>query len=234
MLTTPTHEPLTDEEFERLGSFLEKTGTPGVNCEWVDGYFAALICGPEPTSPSEGLKEILGDDVVFDSKEQASDIVGLLMRHWNTIASELQRTLGKRDVYLPVLLEDEAGVARGNHWALGFMRGAQKRPDGWRELVNSDEHGGSLLPMMMLAHEDDPDPDMRPPPIEADKRQQLIAEMVAGLTRIYRHFEPARRVSSRVPPMAPRRRGTSKVGRNDPCPCGSGRKYKHCCAQSLH
>lgn len=22
----------------------------------------------------------------------------------------------------------------------------------------------------------------------------------------------------------------SKVGRNDPCPCGSGRKYKACCA----
>lgn len=21
----------------------------------------------------------------------------------------------------------------------------------------------------------------------------------------------------------------SKIGRNDPCPCGSGRKYKHCC-----
>lgn len=20
-----------------------------------------------------------------------------------------------------------------------------------------------------------------------------------------------------------------KVGRNDPCPCGSGKKYKHCC-----
>jgi preprotein translocase subunit SecA len=23
-------------------------------------------------------------------------------------------------------------------------------------------------------------------------------------------------------------RGAQKVGRNDPCPCGSGRKYKHC------
>ena len=22
-----------------------------------------------------------------------------------------------------------------------------------------------------------------------------------------------------------------KVGRNDPCPCGSGRKYKHCCLE---
>ncbi|MCE2482866.1 MAG: SEC-C domain-containing protein [Alphaproteobacteria bacterium] len=23
--------------------------------------------------------------------------------------------------------------------------------------------------------------------------------------------------------------GSRKIGRNDPCPCGSGRKYKHCC-----
>ncbi|MBO9308088.1 SEC-C metal-binding domain-containing protein [Thermomicrobium sp.] len=22
------------------------------------------------------------------------------------------------------------------------------------------------------------------------------------------------------------------MGRNDPCPCGSGKKYKYCCAQS--
>jgi uncharacterized protein len=234
MLTTPTHEPLTDDEFERLGSFLEKTGPPGVNCEWVDGYFAALICGPELTLPSECLQEILGDDVVFDSQEQASDIIGLLMRHWNTIAAELQRTIAERHVYLPVLLEDGTGVVRGNHWALGFMRGVQKRPDGWRELLNSDEHGGSVLPMMMLAHEDDPDPDMRPPPIEGDKREQLIAEMIAGLTRIYRHFEPARLLYSRAPAMASGRRRTAKIGRNDPCPCGSGRKYKHCCAQPLH
>ena len=27
----------------------------------------------------------------------------------------------------------------------------------------------------------------------------------------------------------PVRRSAPKVGRNDPCPCGSGKKYKHCC-----
>ena len=27
------------------------------------------------------------------------------------------------------------------------------------------------------------------------------------------------------------RRAVAKVGRNDPCPCGSGRKYKHCCLE---
>jgi uncharacterized protein YecA (UPF0149 family) len=27
------------------------------------------------------------------------------------------------------------------------------------------------------------------------------------------------------------RRPTPKVGRNNPCPCGSGKKYKHCCGK---
>jgi preprotein translocase subunit SecA len=29
-------------------------------------------------------------------------------------------------------------------------------------------------------------------------------------------------------PIAPVVRETRKVGRNEPCPCGSGKKYKHC------
>ncbi|OQX88703.1 hypothetical protein B6D60_01480 [candidate division KSB1 bacterium 4484_87] len=28
-------------------------------------------------------------------------------------------------------------------------------------------------------------------------------------------------------------RETPKVGRNDPCPCGSGKKYKKCCGRNL-
>jgi hypothetical protein len=31
---------------------------------------------------------------------------------------------------------------------------------------------------------------------------------------------------------APSGRGAPRVGRNDPCPCGSGRKYKHCCLRA--
>jgi len=31
----------------------------------------------------------------------------------------------------------------------------------------------------------------------------------------------------------PIRRGGGKVGRNDPCPCGSGKKYKQCCLLRL-
>jgi preprotein translocase subunit SecA len=31
------------------------------------------------------------------------------------------------------------------------------------------------------------------------------------------------------PKPAPRTASGDKVGRNDPCPCGSGKKYKRCC-----
>ena len=30
---------------------------------------------------------------------------------------------------------------------------------------------------------------------------------------------------------APVQRKTEKIGRNDPCPCGSGKKYKYCCGK---
>ncbi|MGB9742468.1 MAG: preprotein translocase subunit SecA [candidate division WOR-3 bacterium] len=35
-----------------------------------------------------------------------------------------------------------------------------------------------------------------------------------------------------APAVAPVRRETPKVGRNDPCPCGSGKKYKYCCGRA--
>lgn len=29
----------------------------------------------------------------------------------------------------------------------------------------------------------------------------------------------------------PKQAKSNKVGRNDPCPCGSGKKYKNCCGK---
>lgn len=36
-----------------------------------------------------------------------------------------------------------------------------------------------------------------------------------------------------LPKLAPRKREAPRVGRNDPCPCGSGKKYKKCCGAGL-
>jgi len=40
----------------------------------------------------------------------------------------------------------------------------------------------------------------------------------------------ARFVPMKIPPTkAQLLRSPPRVGRNEPCPCGSGRKFKHCC-----
>ena len=41
------------------------------------------------------------------------------------------------------------------------------------------------------------------------------------------------KVPEREHKQEPIRRDAPKVGRNDPCPCGSGKKYKHCCGKDL-
>ncbi|AYL27732.1 YecA family protein (plasmid) [Xanthomonas citri pv. citri] len=223
-----TQQPLNDAQLDRLGDFLEGVGAPAMNLEMLDGFFAALICGPETVLPSEHLPQVFGEDHCFDSNDQAAEILGLVMRHWNTIASELFRTLEKDDVYLPVLLEDADGAVHGNDWARGFMRGIQLRPNSWQELIGSEEFGGPMLPIMILTHEHDPDPAMRPPEIAPDKRDELLQSLIAGLTHIYRYFASHRQLAT----QGPLRRQGPKIGRNDQCPCGSGRKYKHCCATS--
>ncbi len=54
-------QPLTDAEFERLSGVLERFGDKcSMNLEQLDGFLAALICGPELVAPSEFLPVILG------------------------------------------------------------------------------------------------------------------------------------------------------------------------------
>lgn len=181
-MSTLSHNPLTDAELERLAEFLGRCkGGRAINIEELDGFFAALIVGPGLVMPSEYYPHIFGGSLdetcEFETIDQANGVLSLLMRHWNTIAS----TLNGGDVYLPVLLEDNTGVACANDWAYGFMRGVELRHDNWAGLINDEEHGGSILPMMMLYHEHDPDPVMRPKPISPGQREEIIRDMAAGL-----------------------------------------------------
>lgn len=218
---------LSEEEFDRLADFLGKsTSERAMNIEMLDGFFCALLVGPETVPPSEYLPVVFGDTTgeswAFDSMEEANEILALLMRHWNAIASVLQN--GKP--HLPVLLADAEGVERGNDWAEGFMRGIGCRGRSWAELIQDEEHGGCLIPMMLLAFEHDEDPKLRAGPFTSEKRTEILAHMAAGVVLAYRYFLPRRQ---RTANASPTQRHSVHIGRNDPCPCGSGKKYKRCC-----
>jgi preprotein translocase subunit SecA len=54
----------------------------------------------------------------------------------------------------------------------------------------------------------------------------------AGFSSAAADQEAAMRKQGEGGKLEPIRRGKPKVGRNDPCPCGSGKKYKQCCGKT--
>lgn len=223
------NEPLTGAERDRLRQFLKNCkGSKAMNIEEMDGFFSALVAGPETVMPSEYLPEVFGrekeDANHFESVEEANDILALIMRHWNDIAG----TLSEGEVYFPLLLENENGGEHGNDWARGFIRGTRLCHHGWAELLADDRQGGCMIPMLMLYHEHDEDPVLRPKPIGPEQREKVIESMAAGLGEAYRYFRQHGNPDASTCGPEPRHTA-SKIGRNAPCPCGSGKKYKRCC-----
>ena len=225
--------PLNDVERGRMNAILSRFHSEDAihNAEEVDGFFAALICSPEIAKPNEYLAEIWGemtDDEAFAGEQEFQEFLRLLMRHWNSIGRKLEED----DVFTPLLFEDEAGTAHGNDWARGFMRGVHLHRAAWEELF-VDELYSPLVPILALAYEHDPDPEMRPykDGIDAERREKLILGAAAGVTAIYEYFGPERRrIAAEFDGR--RRQAERKIGRNDPCGCGSGKKYKHCCGKA--
>ena len=64
--------PLTDADYDRLADALNRFhGERAMNLEQLDGFFAALICGPNLVRPSEYLPEIWGGGEMADEEETA-------------------------------------------------------------------------------------------------------------------------------------------------------------------
>jgi uncharacterized protein len=215
---------------DRLESFLNKgAARGGMNFEEADGFLAAVMCCPDLVPPSEFLPVVWGgadQKSGFESSEQATEIVTLLLRHWNAIGAVLRAG----DVYLPVVGEISNGVPNGGDWGKGFFRGMRLAQESWAELMQSDQGVACLIPILALAHEHDPNPELRPAPIPPEKREQFVGYAAAGVMRAYELFEPQRRALARaVRQQHVHRRETPKIGRNAPCPCGSGKKFKACC-----
>ncbi len=223
-------KPLTDAELQRLATFLGGIHNgKALTLAGLDGFFCALVASPDLVLPSEYLPVVWGgelpDENAFESDADANAIIGLILRHWNSIIAEFE----KFRVYVPLFDEaDELGVP-GRQWARGYMRGDALHRRGWTELF-TDENEGQLMAIPMVAGEIDPG--FPSEPMAAEKAEQLEAWMAAGAGRAWRHFSEQRRNAARASGETRTvQRAVAKVGRNEPCPCGSGKKFKQCCGR---
>jgi uncharacterized protein len=233
---------------ERLAGFDER-----VSLEWLDGCMAALRAGPRATVPAEWLPRLLGDawERTFADPQDVQQAMDTLLARWNVIASQLDAEAlfdAPDELRLSPLLTEyptetrDALVAEGKLkpeeaadwpllgelWALGFLEAVEIFAEDWVDPAPDNEdaawYDGCMRAIEALTLRDEgavkADQQLRYPGATLS-REDLVDEACIAVQDLRCYWV------EHAPRHAPRR-VLPTPGRNDPCPCGSGRKFKKC------
>jgi len=220
--------PLTEADLDRLEELLECEAFAGeaFRLDEIQALLCAVISGPQPVMPSVWLLEALGAGLENSAAAEVAETVELLMRLNNDIAQALLAD----ETVAPLLYPVDEGSEEYDFaaWADAYIVGANLGGD-WYELAgkHAEDLSELLEPLFLLngmLKEDVENSGERwfPPAEEA----RLIADVQDNLPLVVQtlyNFWRNKRVGGKVATA------DEKVGRNDPCPCGSGKKYKACC-----
>lgn len=192
-----------------------------MRCDEVQGFMMALLSGPDALNPTNWLPEILGEESLFDAKER-TEIERLVM----AMAADMRMKLNEK--ILPDLwfYEDEAGNPDFYTWCNAYLYALDIVPTDWFEAVDQEEFEDLFYPIMALGgiydEEENGEVILH---LNEKELTQLESDLPHVLLDIYWYWQA---IINK--PQTVRREG-EKVGRNDPCPCGSGKKYKACCGK---
>lgn len=209
-------------------------GEDAPSISYVDGALAGLLLAPQPIPPEEWLPRLgAGPEVAFADPADRDRLARLLQARQSEIAAELLEGGG---VFAPVYETTDEGDDIWQFWLLGLSAALTLDREHWEAMIASDDEDVSAAAMGLmslvatlpgfrgaLSEQEDRDlSDLGDLTAAAPELLPYFAEVLYrrrhGLERVVMtdDFLPAPAVSS-------------KIGRNDPCPCGSGRKYKKCC-----
>jgi uncharacterized protein len=220
---------LTQEERDWLDYFLmDEIIPPGaMDLENIDGFLTALAAGPMDVPREEWWlriwSELATEEPDFETQEQGDYVRALIDRHWETVGRRLKAGYRHKP-----WLDEQGEPESSENWAIGFIVGMDMRPGSW-DRIHRHKQGSLavastllLLPPEYLAEADE-EQDEELEPLDEESRAPIIANLpdLVRMAYAFWHDQPV------LPLFEPRR--VQKIGRNEPCLCGSGRKYKKCC-----
>ena len=213
-------------DLEALDQFLMSDESPEACMQLsdLDGFLTGIAIGPELVKPSEWLPAIWGsEEPVLDDAEQARTVIGTIMGRYNEILRVLDTD---PEAYAPIFWEGPDGELIAADWAEGFRDAVRLRQDAWQPLFEDRQANVMLTPIMVLC--DDPEGGS---PLEVDPEESaaLRAEAANRIPACVASIHAFWKDRRGRPAAGAGRAKSPKVSRNDPCPCGSGRKYKRCC-----
>jgi len=220
-------QPLTDKEFDELDTFLLGDLSPedAMTMDHLHGYLTAIAIGPEPITPAEWLPGVWGEDPKngpkFKNAKQEERIVNLIMRFMNEVLVTFE--VAPKE-FEPLFVEYEhegKPLLNAEAWCWGFWEGMELREGSWNEIWESE--AAPLMRPIYLMGADEIKPEELPEVEDPVKAHQLALQLEANLPAIHKFWVPRRKAG-----VTTVKREDPKVGRNDDCPCGSGKKYKKC------
>ena len=199
-------KPLSATELEELVAGLDELG--GLDIFGLNGLLHAVTVAPSLIPPSVWLPLLFGDGQVEFGKAHAQ----LVLRQYQCIVTAKEPPPGA----IPEATDEEGCTS----FATGFVAGAELDPE-WLE---KPERWVLAAPLVYLAGRFE----LLPERVieQLDTQPNFDAETRTNLATIIRQCGVA---FARLRGPGPTIVSGPRIGRNDPCPCGSGRKYKRCC-----
>jgi uncharacterized protein len=231
---------LNDAELDELGLLLEATPAPldALDVPMLDGFLAGVVVQPQPVPEADWLRWVFDGD---EGRALPADVDPAWLARCRSLILRrrdvLQAGLADEGWFDPIVLDTERAPPPSEYeaplpehsrallpWVAGFRLAQERFP---ALLAETDDEVASALGRLYrhLPAANDEQRDLiaaldREHPI--DSTDAAVAALVAAVSDLWELTSAAR---YHVEPV---RRTAPKVGRNDPCPCGSGRKFKQC------
>lgn len=223
------HE-LSEDDFDALETLLTSDVVPAdcMDLEVLDGYLAAVIASPDVIASERWLPGVWtahADQVSFASGGKMQRVIRLVLAYYN----EMTTTVGAPEGWEPFCYatNEDATIGVGEQWIEGFVQGLGLWPQDWASRVPTDDAEAVRAQIdAILAPWDQ----AQSAGVDDATRLQWLAQACEGVQSMvarWRRLDLAAPTPTPLPTIGDRR--SSGPGRNDPCSCGSGKKYKKCC-----
>jgi len=194
-----------------------------LNVSELDGFLTAIVSGPNSIPPSVWLPAIWGGDQhapEWDSDAEFKKFFTLVIRYMNSIVDMLMNEPDQFEPVFQVAANTESEVLIIEEWCFGFMRAVDLGH--WPPMDNAP---AQVLQLIELHGREENFDQVKKLTLDAHQADAMLIASGVKLIHAYWLAKRAHLAPKAIVPL----RTEPKVGRNEPCPCGSGKKFKQCC-----
>lgn len=206
--------------------------------EEVAGFLFAITCIPEEIAPWEWMPVVFNENAPEpESHEFAPCLSALISLYKHTLDDIVEGVFSFpiRFAILPDAADNFMPDAPLSLWARGFWEGYQWIEHSWPEVIPDsadDELSTVLVILTFFSSREAANDYVKEMDSEGESLDIMAQKMLPLIPDAMRRYaELAEAFAGTEEEMVQEPVAVEKIGRNDPCPCGSGMKYKKCCGR---